>query len=124
MISILFSVKDYNKEIDPELKEAFIKFFTDLKLEEDDPIIYRVSFGKLMEKIDLSNRWVYKGTMTTPPCERFAYWNVIDDVYPIDQETIDLIKAKLIKTGVVNTSGKQGNVREIQRGINLDVAYI
>jgi carbonic anhydrase len=60
-----------------------LNFFDDLELDIDNPTIQKVSFGRLMNSINMSNRWVYKGSLTRPPCERFVYWNVIDRVYPI-----------------------------------------
>ena len=35
---------------------------------EDDPTVSLVSFGALMDIVDMSNRYVYLGSMTTPPC--------------------------------------------------------
>ena len=65
-----------------------------------------------MDIIPWSKRWIYKGSMTTPPCDRFVYWNVIDRVFPIKKEHVDLYKAKLAAIGV-KTEGKNGNWREI-----------
>lgn len=42
-----------------------------------------VTYGDLMQMVDSNNRWVYKGSVTTPPCGRFVYWNVLSTVYPI-----------------------------------------
>jgi hypothetical protein len=77
-----------------------------------------------MKSIDMSKRWVYKGSLTTPPCERFVLWNVIDKVYPISQETVDLIQVKLKKGGVKKVLGLDGNWRVTQKDFNKDVAYI
>ena len=90
----------------------------------DDPTVDKVIFGELMGNIEMSNRWVYKGTLTRPPCERFVYWNVIDTIYPIDRATVDLLNAKLKQSGVKNVEGTNGNWRVIQQGLNMDVAYI
>ena len=36
-----------------------------------------------MKVIDINNRWMYKGTLTTPPCTDKVLWNVVNNVYPI-----------------------------------------
>ena len=50
---------------------------------ETNPKVAEVPFGDLMMMIDTNNRWVYKGSMTTPPCDTFVYWNVIRRIFPI-----------------------------------------
>jgi carbonic anhydrase len=45
-----------------------------------------------MELINLDERWTYKGSTTTPPCEQFVYWNVLSTVYPIKKKHLELIK--------------------------------
>lgn len=42
-----------------------------------------VALGELMAFIDTTNRWVYSGSLTTPPCYENLYWNVVKTVYPI-----------------------------------------
>ena len=46
----------------------------------------------LMELVNLDERWTYKGSTTTPPCEQFVYWNVLSTVYPIKKKHLELIK--------------------------------
>ena len=82
-IGILFSVEKYSKNINQESLEMFEEFFTDLKLEEDNPTT-SINFSRLMVLIDWSHRWIYKGSLTFPPCHQFVYWNIIYTVYPID----------------------------------------
>jgi carbonic anhydrase len=75
------------------------------------PTVDMVTYGSLMEMVDFNNRWVYKGSVTTPPCATFVYWNVLSTVYPVSQKHLDLFKANLEK----NTPGlaEWGNYREI-----------
>ena len=58
----------------------------------------------------MSERWVYKGSQTVPPCDTFVMWNIPRRVYPIKQKHVDLFKKQLERGGLQNT----GNVREIQ----------
>jgi carbonic anhydrase len=64
-----------------------------------------------MEMVDFNNRWVYKGSVTTPPCATYVYWNVLSTIYPVSQKHLDLFKAQLD----VGTAGlaTTGNWREI-----------
>ena len=80
-ISILFSISDYD-EVSLDIKERFINFFNDLHFERENPVIDKVQFGELMQQIDMSNRWIYKGSRTKPPCDKYVYWNVIDKFTP------------------------------------------
>jgi len=34
----------------------------------DDPIADKVNYGELMMMVNMDKRWVYKGSVTTPPC--------------------------------------------------------
>lgn len=45
-----------------------------------------------MEEIDWGNRYAYKGSLTTPPCNQFIYWNVIRKVYPISAENVEYFR--------------------------------
>ena len=47
-----------------------------------------------MNMVDMKNRWIYKGSMTTPPCKKSVYWNVLHTVYPIKKQYVELLQAK------------------------------
>ncbi len=68
-VSLLFSVNNYDDSITQEAVDIIDTFFDDLKFEEDSPVVEKVTFGKLMHQIDLGERWIYKGSMTVPPCD-------------------------------------------------------
>ena len=59
------------------------------------PTVNMVAYGSLMEMADFNNRWVYKGSVTTPPCNINVYWNVLSTIYPIQERHLTLFKAKL-----------------------------
>ena len=42
-----------------------------------------------MEMVDSRNRWVYKGSVTTPPCATTVYWNLMSTIYPIKAEHLE-----------------------------------
>ena len=48
-----------------------------------NPVSDKIYYGDLMMLVDQGDKWVYKGSVTTPPCARFVYWNVMRTVYPI-----------------------------------------
>jgi carbonic anhydrase len=55
-----------------------------LKLDDlEETIAKFIPFGKLLDNINTNNRWIYKGSLTTPPCSKSIYWNVMATVYPI-----------------------------------------
>lgn len=54
-----------------------------------EPVVDLISYGNLMELLNMNDRWIYKGSETVPPCETAIYWNVLSTVYPIKQEHLD-----------------------------------
>ena len=81
-VSILFSVNDHD-DVDYDTAHMFDEFFADMELQRHNPTVDMIHFGYMMDHLDWSHRWVYKGSKTIPPCEKFVYWNVIDTVYPL-----------------------------------------
>ena len=63
------------------------------KPEGEGPTVNLVTYGDLMSMVDFSNRWVYKGSVTTPPCAKKVYWNVLQTIYPIKKAHLDKFKA-------------------------------
>jgi carbonic anhydrase len=82
-----------------------------------------VLYGNLMEMVDSNNRWIYAGSVTTPPCARFVYWNVISTIYPVSQKHLDQFKAQLEPLEGGNLAD-YGNWREIMPEDDHGVAYI
>jgi hypothetical protein len=72
-----------------------------------------IDYGYLMMLVDSDNRYVYKGSVTTPPCGQSVYWNVMSTVYPIKQAHVDLFKAQLARADQGDLADT-GNWREIQ----------
>lgn len=76
-----------------------------------------------MEMVDSNNRWIYAGSVTTPPCARFVYWNVISTIYPVSQKHLAQFKAQLAPLEGGNLAD-YGNWREIMPEDDHGVAYI
>jgi carbonic anhydrase len=90
---VLFSVKDYTAKLNDTQKAILTDFFDKLNLTTDDPTVPLVTYGEVMTQVvDFNDRWVYKGSVTTPPCATYVYWNVMAKVYPISQTHLDLFK--------------------------------
>jgi len=64
-----------------------------------------------MNMADMNNRWIYKGSVTTPPCKTNVYWNVLTTIYPVKQRHLDQFKNQL-KRGHLE---KTGNYRVINK---------
>jgi carbonic anhydrase len=71
-----------------------------------------IIYGDLMKLVDSQNRWIYKGSVTTPPCGRFVYWNVLSTVYPISKKHMAQFKEQL-NLGEDGNLDQRGNYREI-----------
>jgi len=46
----------------------FYDFFDEMQIGDNGQIVDLVSFGRIMELADFSNRWIYKGSLSSPPC--------------------------------------------------------
>jgi carbonic anhydrase len=71
-----------------------------------------ILYGDLMEMVDSNNRWIYKGSVTTPPCATFVYWNVLSTVYPVSKKHLDLFVKKQLNQGENGELDEFGNYRE------------
>ena len=72
-------------------------FFDGLKWDDEsgDAIVSdMILYGNLMEMVNSNKRWIYKGSVTTPPCATFVYWNVLSTIYPVSQKHLDLFVNK------------------------------
>jgi len=68
-IGVLFSVEDYTADLTYAETIIIDTFFTSLQWDYEDPagadadpVVDLVSYGNLMELVDMNNRWVYKGS--------------------------------------------------------------
>ena len=113
-MGLIFSVNDHNANLSDAQVKIIDTFFETLQWSKtNDPQVDMVTYGDLMMMADMENRWIYKGSVTTPPCHRYVYWNVVKTIYPVKQKHLDLFKKQLAR----GDGGKlvtQGNWREVQ----------
>ena len=86
-----------------------------------------IPYADLVNMVDFHNRWVYQGSVTTPPCAQKVFWNQISTVYPIKQHHVDAFKRQLareIGPYAPSNLGEIGNYREIQKEDFHNVHYI
>lgn len=112
-MGLIFDVDDYDKSVTDDQVRIIDTFFDSMKWgTTGEPVVDVVSYGAIMNMADFENRWIYKGSVTTPPCAENVYWNVLTTVYPIKQAHLDAFKTKLDE-GTAGLAAK-GNWRLIQ----------
>lgn len=122
-MGLMFSVDNYTHgDLSVEMIEIIDNFFDNLEWTTTDrnPIVPLVSYGDLMMMADMKNRWVYKGSVTTPPCATYVYWNVVRRIYPIKQHHLDKFKAQLARDNLQDI----GNYREIQEYTEAHMGHV
>ena len=68
-MAVLFSVEAYDTTVTPAEKAVFDDFFSKLiAVQKKEPGAEQLPFADLMNGLDWGNRYVYKGSGTTPPC--------------------------------------------------------
>ena len=82
-LGIIFDTKKYDKSVSAEVVNIIDNFFDSLLLDQNDPVVKEIPYGELHSVIDTTRRYVYTGSVTTPPCTQSVYWNVVTKVYPI-----------------------------------------
>jgi carbonic anhydrase len=44
---------------------------------------------EFVSRLNFNKRWTYPGSLTTAPCDEGILWNILENVIPIRQETLD-----------------------------------
>lgn len=77
-----------------------------------------------MRIANFANRWVYTGSLTTPPCSVGVYFQVVDRVLPISKKHYDLYlkqqREYLQKTIIEADGADKHKVTELKEFIPLD----
>lgn len=125
-MGIIFSVDEYNVKLSPRERKVIDDFFDSLSWKnvtaDSSPIVPEITYGDLMMMVDMENRWVYRGSVTTPPCSTQVYWNVLRTIYPIRQKHLDQFRS-ILSLGK-NDLAKSGNWRLIQKIDDHDLMVI
>ena len=111
---IMFSVNDYTAELSAEEENVINAFFDGLKWDDEsgDAVVSdMILFGDLMEIINFNKRWMYKGSVTSPPCATYLFWNVPSTIYPVSQKHLDLFVNKQLNKGEDGNLDDFGNWR-------------
>jgi len=115
-MGLMFSVQDFDRSVPQDLRNVIDGFFESMKWENKDgsgafadPLVAEVPYGDLMMAVSMHDRWVYKGSVTTPPCAQSVYWNVLKTVFPISAKHLHQFKVQLARGE--NDLAKTGNWR-------------
>lgn len=118
-LGIMFDVDDYTAQLSEDEIAIIDGFFDSLDWSDTEgvPAAAMVPYANLVNMVDFDNRWVYQGSVTTPPCAQKVFWNQISTVYPVKQHHLDKFKAQLARanTGVYEAANlaEIGNYRAI-----------
>jgi len=113
-VGIMFSVNDHTAELSTEEEDVISAFFDGLKWDDEsgDAVVSdMILYGNLMEMVNSNKRWMYKGSVTTPPCATYVYWNVLSTIYPVSQKHLDLFVNKQLNKGEDGNLDDFGNWR-------------
>ena len=93
-LGIMFSVNDYTANLNDEEIMIIDQFFDSFQWHETtrNHVAEFVPYADLVNLVDFHNRWVYQGSVTTPPCAQKVFWNQISTVYPVKQRHVDAFK--------------------------------
>jgi hypothetical protein len=124
-VGIMFSVDNYNAKLTWAEEKIIDNFFENINMDNvgdktsAKPVDW-VLYADLLSLVNTDNRWVYRGSVTTPPCAQNVYWNVMTTVYPIKQSVVDKFKKQLTAANI-----KENRRYPLpQEGKNHDVIYV
>ena len=125
-LGIIFDTENYDKSVSNETIAVIDSFFDSLELWNlEDHTVSEVLYGQLLDALETDNRWVYKGSVTTPPCATTVYWNVLNKVYPIKPEHFLLYKEHIWKRQNPGADiDYYGNYRAIQEYNGHDLKMV
>lgn len=112
---VLFDTKYYDQSIPQSKIDLIDSFFDSLKIQKGKYTVNNIPFGQLMNILDQNNRWVYQGSLTTPPCSKTVIFNVLSTIYPIKQKHLDLFTTVLAQTTNLSQYGSYRNVQQIDQ---------
>ena len=147
-LGFMFDVDDYDQSITPGEMKTVNEFFDSLKFENIPPTgkaekhvlndNATVPLANLVGLQSGAGRWVYTGSLTTPPCTVGVFFQVYDRVLPISRKHLNMYLAQQREYSqdvVYTKDGKQtasskvsldktGNWRVTNKVDNHDVYYL
>lgn len=93
-MGIIFDTREgYYDAVNPDVVTAIDEFFDSLSLNNGGKStnLQEVKLANLMKYADLNNRWSYKGSLTTPPCSKTVFFNVMRQVWPMKKSHLDAL---------------------------------
>lgn len=69
-MSVLFDTKAWHNytEEEEEIIDGFFESLNLRDLEKRDPFSFEVYYSSVTQLVEEYNRWVYKGSLSMPPC--------------------------------------------------------
>lgn len=112
-------INDQHPQIDIEWHDRFLD---QLVLERNAKVkqgIYNdhnnLDLTEFVEKLNFNKRWTYSGSLTTAPCDEGILWNVIENVIPIRQSTMDsFTKMRRVQTQQITNPKKQADKKIVK----------
>jgi len=70
VMGVLFSVNDYNVNLRKSDIDTIDAFFDSMEWNKIDASheVSLINYSNFVKILDLTQRWIYKGSLTTPPC--------------------------------------------------------
>lgn len=121
VMGIIFDRTKYDPSVTDAEVEIIDNFFDSLNLDKinvpDAPKadLDYMNYGELMNILQTDHRFVYTGSLTTPPCTEKVFWNVVNKVYPIKAKHLNQFKYMISQQSVIS-KGKmttEGNYRNV-----------
>lgn len=108
----------------PEQTEVIDRFFESLRFDAlnhlengyEVPKDVEIPLGEMIDSLETRERFVYSGSLTTPPCSTLIYWNVVTKVLPMNPKHLRYFQEALKFSYDPQGQGNEhnGNFREVQ----------
>ena len=77
-------------DIEIDFHDKFLSEMVNYEFErKEDEERKPIDLSKFVDLLDTNRRWTYQGSLTTHPVSEGILWNVVEQVIPIRQSTLD-----------------------------------